>query len=403
MKPKISKTLLGVLAASGMSQGFLLAQNAFFAPGDLILFFQKPGSTDSVVVGLGSAANLYRGTQAGPTGNRQATNIIKIDTQLAGLDPNWQTSTSVYAGAVATFSNNSSGVATGDQSRTLYATKSRSTVGTVGNPGAPTWDFSTSFANTTGATQVLGFANAFETNFNAAAVIAPINISKVDTDNPFTNLGLGIQGTAYKAFVGGVQQRGSASTFGAFGPVASPQFLLDLFRLAPEANGFSVGEVSGPKNIGTYEGTIVIDSEGWVSFVTGKASADPYTAWIDTFALSPADKLPEADPDGDGVDNLAEFVLNGNPTSGSDNNLPVPSVTTNDFRFTFTRRDDSEGEVAVIFEHSPDLVTWTEMAVGTNSGGGIVVAENGTNPDTVTVSLPRGTNTKLFGRLKVVK
>ncbi len=48
------------------------------------------------------------------------------------------------------------------------------------------------------------------------------------------------------------------------------------------------------------------------------ASPDPYTDWIDSFTAltEPADKEKSADPDGDGLDNLTEFALAGDPADG---------------------------------------------------------------------------------------
>lgn len=52
--------------------------------------------------------------------------------------------------------------------------------------------------------------------------------------------------------------------------------------------------------------------------------SDPFVAWIDSFfpgETNPAIIGKTADPDNDGVDNLTEFALNGNPASGSNNGL----------------------------------------------------------------------------------
>ena len=56
---------------------------------------------------------------------------------------------------------------------------------------------------------------------------------------------------------------------------------------------------------------------------TALSVSDPFVAWIDTFTglTDPADKTKTADPDKDGVNNLAEFALKGNPDNGSDNGL----------------------------------------------------------------------------------
>jgi autotransporter-associated beta strand protein len=51
---------------------------------------------------------------------------------------------------------------------------------------------------------------------------------------------------------------------------------------------------------------------------------DPFASWIDSFfpgETNPAIIGKTADPDNDGVDNLTEFALNGNPNSGSNNGL----------------------------------------------------------------------------------
>ncbi|WP_319800657.1 beta strand repeat-containing protein [Luteolibacter arcticus] len=48
----------------------------------------------------------------------------------------------------------------------------------------------------------------------------------------------------------------------------------------------------------------------------------PFQVWIDTYFLGQSDPDvvgKDADPDGDGTDNLAEFALNGNPDDGSNN------------------------------------------------------------------------------------
>ena len=54
------------------------------------------------------------------------------------------------------------------------------------------------------------------------------------------------------------------------------------------------------------------------------AIGDPFVAWIDSFfpgETNPAIIGKTADPDNDGIDNVTEFALNGNPNSGSNNGL----------------------------------------------------------------------------------
>ena len=52
--------------------------------------------------------------------------------------------------------------------------------------------------------------------------------------------------------------------------------------------------------------------------------SDPFVPWIDSFFPGETNTAiigKTADPDNDGADNLAEFALNGNPNSGSNNGL----------------------------------------------------------------------------------
>lgn len=72
-------------------------------------------------------------------------------------------------------------------------------------------------------------------------------------------------------------------------------------------------------NAGGNEWTFT-ESSGLLEVAIG----DPFVAWIDSFfpgETSPAIIGKTADPDNDGVDNLTEFALNGNPANGSNNGL----------------------------------------------------------------------------------
>lgn len=72
-------------------------------------------------------------------------------------------------------------------------------------------------------------------------------------------------------------------------------------------------------NAGGNEWTFT-ESSGLLEVAIG----DPFVAWIDSFfpgETNPAIIGKTADPDNDGVDNLTEFALNGNPANGSNNGL----------------------------------------------------------------------------------
>lgn len=56
-----------------------------------------------------------------------------------------------------------------------------------------------------------------------------------------------------------------------------------------------------------------------VTLTAAVAVADPFVGWIDSFTAltDPADKTRDADPDHDGLNNLAEFAFNSDPTNPS--------------------------------------------------------------------------------------
>jgi DNA-binding beta-propeller fold protein YncE len=99
------------------------------------------------------------------------------------------------------------------------------------------------------------------------------------------------------------------------------------------------------------------------------APAQPagYDTWLAAQSTPvPADqRAPEADPDADGIPNLLEYALAGDPMSGGDTGIPacVLDTPTQRLQFTYTRhRPDLDYTV----EATSDLITWTVLA--TNSG-----------------------------------
>jgi hypothetical protein len=132
-----------------------------------------------------------------------------------------------------------------------------------------------------------------------------------------------------------------------------------------------------------------------------------YAGWIGDFTVS--DPAEGADPDFDGIDNLLEFVLNGNPSISDSASLPDLVVTATHYEFTFTRRDDSTPpETTQIFQYGTDLIGWTDVAVPLGSGtvgAATFDVTDGSPADTVKVSILKSLaqGGKLFGRLKVTK
>ena len=265
MKSKFTRCALLMAASSLVASISATAANSLYAPGDLVLTFQKEGSTNTVYANLGSAAG-FRGTTAGAADGTNSLNILNLSSTLtSAFGSGWASDASIYAGLAGVYSTNdsSNAITNGDPNRTLYVSASRGGVGTVGSANSGGYTVNTNSGMTTGASGIVTQNNAFENNYDAQVTISLTDVSKIDDMNPF--LSTGIQGDAFGIFSGGVQQVGSASSFGSFGPAGDVEFALDLYRILAKT-GIN-GQVAGVLREGSYEGTVTVNSAGQVSFI----------------------------------------------------------------------------------------------------------------------------------------
>lgn len=133
--------------------------------------------------------------------------------------------------------------------------------------------------------------------------------------------------------------------------------------------------------------------------------SSPYASWTSANGLTAGvNDGPTQDPDNDGIENLLEFVLGGLPLTPNTSILPTLDASGSNFVFTFNRSDESEAEVTLAFQHGADLAAWTNVSIGAaDSLPTVAVAENGASPDQITVTIPKGLNTRIFGRLQGTK
>lgn len=137
-----------------------------------------------------------------------------------------------------------------------------------------------------------------------------------------------------------------------------------------------------------------------------------YAAWAALKGLTAANDGLTQDPDLDGVPNLMEFYLDGNPLASDPTVLPDVASDATYLTLTFKRRDDAEGDVtSQAVQFGGDLAAWTTSAIPAattpaDANGVIVtVSENAENPDDVVIKIPRthAVAGKLFGRLRIIK
>lgn len=145
---------------------------------------------------------------------------------------------------------------------------------------------------------------------------------------------------------------------------------------------------------------------GTLTVTNGPSGA--YDAWASSKGLTGANNGATQDPDFDGISNILEFVLNGNPLASDTGKLPISSQDASNFYFDFDRRDDSVAEVTLTFQYGTTLASWPlSVAIPLNNslivGPPVTVTDNGGGTHHLKVTVAKSGNTQLFGRLKAVK
>ncbi|MEO5913683.1 MAG: cadherin-like beta sandwich domain-containing protein [Luteolibacter sp.] len=113
-----------------------------------------------------------------------------------------------------------------------------------------------------------------------------------------------------------------------------------------------------------------------------------------------AQKGASADPDGDGISNLLEYVLRGDPSATSSAILPTASANGANLVFSFLRLAASAADTSQVFEYSSDMTAWTPVAIVSSPRVTLGEADAGGNQEVI-VTIPRGNSPSLFGRLRV--
>lgn len=159
------------------------------------------------------------------------------------------------------------------------------------------------------------------------------------------------------------------------------------------------GTAQGP---GTYDHT---SHPAFFEAGTGALTVRPgsFAEWA---ALHGLTGTADADFDGDGLADAVEYVLGTDPKSPG---APGARITREQGNvvFEFSRDDASETpDISLVAEVGDDLASWPMVlsigADSASSGNGVTVAENGSAPDVIRITLPIGGSTGKFLRLRVV-
>lgn len=183
-------------------------------------------------------------------------------------------------------------------------------------------------------------------------------------------------------------------------------------RFGTDNTGLSAGQLAVISVNGTGTGTYILDASGYL--VPGGSS--PYDTWAaGTFANPPfSNTAKNVDFDNDGLSNLLEFVLGGDPTISQAGIAPKVSTSGGNLVVEFKRSDASEQAPAVTVkvELSTDLTFSTpaqDITIGAVSDPGPIApsgasytVSNSGGFDTIIVTIPQGGDPKKFARVSAV-
>jgi len=173
------------------------------------------------------------------------------------------------------------------------------------------------------------------------------------------------------------------------------------------ASGSASGSIALAVGINTIA-TVVSAQDGttaktYTVTVTRDGSASGgYAGWIGSYP-GLGDTTASGDPDHDGIPNLLEYVLTGNPGAASTAILPAVTKVAGNFVFKFNRRQTSAQDTTQIFQYRSDLSHWTDALITSPTDSRVAVGTADSNGiQAVTVTIPAGTNVSMFSRLKVL-
>jgi microcystin-dependent protein len=129
-------------------------------------------------------------------------------------------------------------------------------------------------------------------------------------------------------------------------------------------------------------------------------SAPAFATWAADMGLSGVAAGFDADPNGNGIPNGLEFVLGGDPAATSAvAQRPAAQIEASNLVFSFNRTDASAYLNPMVEFASHLSGSWTTAVHGVN--GVTIQTTDGTPSDTVTVTIPRNSATRIFARLRV--
>ncbi len=244
-----------------------------------------------------------------------------------------------------------------------------------------------------------------------------INLSDLGASLPQGNVTLGADGLLYGLTTGGGDGFGIAYRF-------SPNGESEILTSFTDANGSRPAPVPYEwQSQSVISGGLYATADGRIYGVSPSggskgggvlfslSSDSPYTSWKKDF-FGDADITDDGDTDGDGLANLVEYALGGNPLVPDAADQAVFSFRNNGQEtsmLVLISRDPNRSDITLILESNDDLIgPWTELArseMGRPFTGSAIILEDSDSapPVAVTLQVPLETQvgSSLFMRIRV--
>lgn len=153
--------------------------------------------------------------------------------------------------------------------------------------------------------------------------------------------------------------------------------------------------VTGP--VGSFTGTLSLEDGGTKLVLTLSSGTTPLQAWRQTHfgtTTSSGSAANDADPDGDGVPNLAEYLFGTIPTDRSSSQFLAPAQAGATVSATYTRAKAAVADLTITGQVSTDLSAWSAAGVTET-----ILTDDGTT-QSVRISAPAAGN-RQFLRLRL--
>jgi len=138
----------------------------------------------------------------------------------------------------------------------------------------------------------------------------------------------------------------------------------------------------------------------------GAVVASDFSAWASSKGLTGSNNGATQDPNFNGISNLLEYVLNGEPLLAESPAAILPTLTSDptNFVFTFHRLSSSKDDTIQTFQYGSDFSGWTDVIIPAATSGAVTITPNSPSSgiDLVTLSVLKS-GTQMFGRLRVEK